>query len=118
MLKSAGLVAAGLVVGVALGWFFAHARYVQSPDSRQTVHDVKDVVSHREYDSEGALSDTELVVFLEGADGATGQVLCQFPAGSFDAATVRVRVGPVSKKLGFGRVGYLCEVVSPTESTS
>jgi hypothetical protein len=113
MLKSAGLLAVGVVAGVVLGWFFAHARYVQGPDSRQTVHDVKEVVSHREYESEGALSDTELVVYLEGTDGTTGQVLCQFPSGGFHGAAEKVRVGPVSKKLGFGRVGYLCEVVAP-----
>jgi hypothetical protein len=112
MLKRAGWIALGLIVGTALGWFLAYDRYALDPDARQTVHVVKEVVSHQDYDVEGAFSDTELVVYMAGSEGATGQVLCQFRAGDFDPTAKRVRVGPVSKKLAFGRLGYLCEAVS------
>jgi len=114
MRKSILIFLAGVALGgIAGALLFSYAGPAVH-DARISVHAVSELVSHQAYDAPGTYTDTRLIVFLDGDDGSSAEVLCQFSHGTFDAAQVpeKVRIGPVSKKLGFGRQGYFCEAVT------
>jgi len=114
MKKSVLIFAAGVVLGGFAGALLFSYASTASHDARVSVHAVSELLSHQSYEVPGTYSDTRLIVFLEGEDGLSAEVLCQFSHGSFDAAQIpaKVRIGPVSKKFGFGRQGYFCEAVT------
>ena len=110
MLKKTGIFLAGVLLGGLAGTYLTYDTTVADSDARISVHTVKELTSHLSYQAPQAYSDTRLVVYLDGADGEEAEVLCQFVHGTFDPERVpeRVRIGPVSKKLRFGRPGYFC----------
>ena len=110
MLKKLGIFMAGVLVGGFAGAYLTYDTSVADSDARLSVHTVKELTSHRSYPTPEAYSDTRLVVYLDGAEGEEAEVLCQFVHGTFDPERVpeKVRIGPVSKKLRFGRLGYFC----------
>jgi hypothetical protein len=110
MLKKMGIFLAGVLLGGVAGAYLTYDTSVADSDGRISVHNVKELTSHRSYPAPEAYSDTRLVVYLDGAEGEEAEVLCQFVHGTFDPERMpeKVRIGPVSKKLGFGRLGYFC----------
>ena len=114
MRKSILIFVAGVALGGIAGALLFSSDGLASRDARVSIHTVSELVSHQAYDAPGTYTDTSLVVFLEGDDGLSAEVLCQFSHGTFDAAQLpkKVRIGPVSKKLGFGRQGYFCEAAT------
>ncbi len=110
MLKKVGIFLAGVLLGGFAGAYLTYDTTVADSDARISVHTVKELTSHLSYQAPEAYSDTRLVVYLDGAEGEEAEVLCQFVHGTFDPESMpeKVRIGPVSKKLRFGRLGYLC----------
>ncbi len=114
MLKSSVIFVVGALVGGLAGAYWFYDAGVASRDARVSVHTVRELVGNQSYADVGTYTDTRLIVYLEGNEGSDVEVLCQFAHGSFDPERVpeKVQIGPVSKKLGFGRQGYFCEAAS------
>lgn len=114
MRKNILIFVAGVVLGGVAVALWLTVIEPASADARVSVHTVRELVSHQSYEASDTYTDTRLVVFLAGDEGSSAEVLCQFDHGSFDPTQLppKVRIGPVSKKLGFGRQGYFCEAVN------
>ena len=110
MLQKMGIFLVGALLGGLAGAYLTYDTTVADSDARISVHTVKKLTSHLTYQAQETYSDTRLVVYLDGAEGEEAEVLCQFVHGTFDPERMpqKVRIGPVSKKLRFGRLGYFC----------